>query len=172
MPVHYGAVLDLVPRLHGGKPLSPHARAWYDDRCDDSGLAGQKGLSYPEGYAIEHPEAGWDVIIHVGVGLKGGIECETLAHKFGYDLPDTANELAPVIGESQSSTSVERDDGKAISSNLSVKDGKVRGFGEGYEQFSEDETTPIDVPDLVRWLSENGMGVSWAVIFFRLRSED
>ncbi|EPQ29931.1 uncharacterized protein PFL1_02603 [Pseudozyma flocculosa PF-1] len=163
LPVHYGHVLDTLPRLHGASaPYSPDAKLWFDARCDSaSGLAGEEGKPYPEGYAIEPPQGqgeAWDVILHVGVGARGGLECESLAHKTGYHLPDAGDCLPPLVdgvaGRAEDVAPQETE--KAISSSLSARDGKVRGFGRGYEQFDEVQKTPVDVDGLVAWLKQQG----------------
>lgn len=148
IPVHYGSVLDLVPRLHGRKPLSSEAKFWYDDRLDGA-WAGSKGKTYPSGYTELDPNQ-WDVVIHVGVGRGGSLRCETQAHKTGYGKPDAAQEFAPLLPHA-SQTSV---DAKYLD-----KQGQVRGFGgSAYEEFDDIEKTPIDVPELVSWLKKKGMG--------------
>ena len=164
VPVHYGTILDTIPRLHGSeKPYSPQAERWFDDRCDTTGLAGEKDKYYPDGYRIKHPDEGFDVIIHVGVGSSGGIRVETLGHKIGYRHGDTKEDLAPELpltGETSpenGSTQVEYD--PSVANEELVQDGKLRGFGEGYETYGLEERTDVDVPGIVKWLREKGMGV-------------
>ncbi len=125
VPVHYSSVLDLVPRLHGRTPRS--GTFWHDPRLD-SPHGGTAGQVYPDGYPIDHPASGYDVVIHVGVGRGGSIRLETLAHKHSYDKPDTASSLAPSLSPSR------------------------RGFGEGYEEFGDIEQTTINIGELVGWL--------------------
>ncbi|KAN0059991.1 hypothetical protein ACQY0O_007964 [Thecaphora frezii] len=167
LPVHYGQILDTIPRLHSAThAYSPDATLWFDPRCDTaSGLAGVPDKSYPQGYSIQppSPEDGWDVILHVGVGRQGGVECETLAHKLGYNLPDAAECLAPLVDTEQrgieATNGAQRQgaDGKAIAESLAVKDGKERGFGKGYEEFPEVQKTEVDVPGLMEWLKQQGI---------------
>ncbi|KAK7691531.1 hypothetical protein QCA50_004930 [Cerrena zonata] len=171
VPVHYGSILDIVPRLHGSKkPYSPHAEKWFDERCDDTGLAGEEGKHYPNGYRIEHPEDGFDVIIHVGVGKTGALRVETLGHKVGYKHEDAREDLAPEV--IQANIAADSDtNGKGLSDDYSqieydpsvaneelFKDGKLRGFGEGYEAFHLEERTTVNVPDIVERLKQQGMG--------------
>ncbi len=150
VPVHYGSVLDLVPRIHGSKPSSPEAKFWCDSRLDKE-FGGKEGKLYPEAYPIEHPQseenAGWDVVIHVGVGRGGSLRCETQAHKTGYGKPDANGSFAPILPTSD-----------GIDPKHLDKEGRPRGFGVGYEQFSDTVETQIDVPTLVKWLKERGMG--------------
>lgn len=176
IPVHYGTILDTIPRLHGSKePYSPHAERWFDDRCDQTGLAGEDGKSYPDGYRVEHPEDDFDVIIHVGVGRTGGIRVETLGHKIGYKHGDTKEDLAPEVSlgvpkKSSHGTAngdetvdgvnrgqIEYD--PSVANEELIKDGKLRGFGQGYETFDLEERTDVDVPAIVEWLKRKGMGV-------------
>ncbi|GAK64121.1 peptidase C15, pyroglutamyl peptidase I-like protein [Moesziomyces antarcticus] len=136
VPVHYSSVLDLVPRLHGRTPRS--GTFWHDPRLD-SPHGGTAGQVYPDGYPIDHPASGYDVVIHVGVGRGGSIRLESLAHKHSYDKPDTASSLAPSLSPSR------------------------RGFGEGYEEFADIEQTTINIGELVGWLKRKGLEVdqSW-----------
>lgn len=147
MPVHYGSILDLAPRIHGSAPVSTAAHFWHDERLDKE-FGGQHGKSYPEGYPnVRHPrpeEGGrdtYDVVIHVGVGKTGSLRCETQAHKTGYNAPDAHHCLAPIID-----------------SDIAAPGDKVRGFGQGYQDFAQLEKTKIDVVDLVSWLKDIGMG--------------
>lgn len=151
VPVHYGSVLDVVPRMYGSKPTSRGAKFWHDDRLDD-GFGGVQGGVFPEGYPVQVPEeeGGWDVVIHVGVGRGGSLRCETQAHKAGYGKPDANGSLAPLV----STTAVGNVDRKHLD-----KDGCTRGFGnhDGYESFADVECNPIDVATLVAWLQDQGM---------------
>ena len=167
IPVHYGTILDTIPRLHGSKePFSPQAERWFDDRCDSTGLAGHKDKCYPDGYRIEHPKEGFDVIIHVGVGRAGGIRVETLGHKIGYKHGDTQEDLAPelpltTLAQDLENGSVPVEYDPSVANDELVQDGKLRGFGEGYEAFKLEEMTDVDVSRVVEWLKERGMSVSY-----------
>ncbi|PWZ01615.1 peptidase C15, pyroglutamyl peptidase I-like protein [Testicularia cyperi] len=157
IPVHYGSVLDLAPRLHGSRPVCDSAEFWHDERLDAE-FGGKDGQSYPDGYPTKHPtspdgEPGhYDVVIHVGVGKTGSLRCETQAHKFGYNVPDANACLAPTVeGVIRDENDTSGMDEKHVS-----PDGKMRGFGCGYEAFKSTEATPVNVSDLLRWLSERG----------------
>lgn len=147
IPVHYASVLDLVPRIHGGKPLLPQAKFWYDDSLDGI-WAGKEGESYPDGYT-ELVQKQWDVVIHVGVGRDSSLTCETQAHKTGYGKPDAKQEFAPLLPNAARSS---------VDAKYLDKQGLVRGFGgSAYDHFNDTERTSIDVPQLVSWLKERGM---------------
>ncbi|SNX83591.1 uncharacterized protein MEPE_02298 [Melanopsichium pennsylvanicum] len=152
MPVHYGSVLDLVPRIHGTTPSCPEAKFWHDSRLDPH-KGGQEGQHYPGGYSIEHPSSGFDIVIHVGVGRGGSLRCETQAHKSGYAKPDANGEFAPLLPK----LSPTQLSSEGILAKHLDKNGRLRGFDVGYEEFSTVENTAIDVPQLVNWLKERGM---------------
>lgn len=137
VPVHYGSILDLVPRIHGNKPTS-EAHFWHDERLDP-GWAGTPGSSYPSGCQVD-PKP-WDVIIHVGVARPGKLRLETLAHKTGYNKRDANGSLAPIV------------------TKLTTPTNLVRGFGEGYEACEEEERSKVDVAKLVSWLKGEGLGM-------------
>lgn len=143
--MHYGSILDLAPRLHGARPTSAAAHFWHDTRLDGS-YGGETGKSYPEGYPnVRHPQVGlggrdtYDVVIHVGVGKTGSLRCETQAHKTGYNAPDANHCLAPIA-------------------DVVSQSNKVRGFGQGYDEFGALEKTTVDAIGLVSWLKDIGMG--------------
>ncbi|KAL9939518.1 hypothetical protein V8E36_001335 [Tilletia maclaganii] len=96
IPMHYPAVLDLIPRLHGHEPLSPYASPWLDPKGAQDRFAGD-GRAYPAGYAVRHPVDGWDVILHVGVGKAGKMTIETTARKAGYKGRDTDGNFPPPL---------------------------------------------------------------------------
>lgn len=112
------------------------------------------------------------MIIHVGVGKTGPLRVETLGHKVGYKHGDARDDLAPevplvsrTIVTTGGDTNTERiaDDQIQIEYDPSVanqellEDGKLRGFGEGYEAFDLEERTIANVPDIVEWLKQKGM---------------
>ncbi|CBQ70992.1 conserved hypothetical protein [Sporisorium reilianum SRZ2] len=146
VPVHYGSVLDMVPRMHGCA-ASADARFWHDARLDEE-FGGREGGVYPEAYPVEAPVRGWDVVVHVGVGRQGSLRCETQAHKLGYAKPDAHADLAPLADQSTAS--------KHLPKHLDTH-GALRGFARGYEAFAELESTPIPVSELVAWLRGHGM---------------
>ncbi|CDS00435.1 uncharacterized protein SPSC_01675 [Sporisorium scitamineum] len=146
IPVHYGSVLDVVPRIHGCEPGAPEARFWYDSRLDRDFGGKPRGV-YPEAYPVEPPVSkSWDVVIHVGVGRQGSLRCETQAHKLGYGKPDANGEYAPLTDSTAN----------VLPKHLD-KDGAIRGFSTAYETFTELESTRIPVSELVSWLKERGM---------------
>lgn len=152
VPVHYGSVLDIVPRIHGASaPASPDAHFWHDSRLDPEfggSPSGSPSGLYPSAYPVQPPPLkAWDVVIHVGVGRQGSLRCETQAHKLGYGKPDAHQEYAPLSSSEAA---------KLAPKHLDTH-GAVRGFTTGYEAFGELESTPIPVSELVSWLKERGM---------------
>ncbi|KAK0561682.1 hypothetical protein OC861_005688, partial [Tilletia horrida] len=99
IPMHYPAVLDLIPRLHGHEPASPYADPWLDPKGAQDQFAGD-GRAYPAGYRVRHPVDGWDVILHVGVGKGGKMTLETTARKHGYKARDTDGNFPPPLSQS------------------------------------------------------------------------
>lgn len=81
-----------------------------------------------------HASKQYDVILHVGVGLPGGLEIERLAHKTGYNQTDADGKLC------------EGTKGK-------------RGFGQGYEEFGDQIRTGVDVDGVVELLRSKGLKV-------------
>ncbi|TKY87756.1 hypothetical protein EX895_003337 [Sporisorium graminicola] len=151
VPVHYGSVLDVVPRIHGcSSPPSPGAHFWYDSRLDPE-FGGTPSGVYPTAYPVEPPALkAWDVVIHVGVGRQGSLRCETQAHKLGYGKPDANAQWAPLAYSASTATSI-------VAPKHLDKDGAVRGFAAGYEAFGELESTPIPVSELISWLKARGL---------------
>lgn len=82
-----------------------------------------------------HASKQYDVILHVGVGMPGGLEVERLAHKMGYNQTDADGKLC------------EGTKGK-------------RGFGQGYEEFGEQIRTGVNVDAIVDHLHSKGLKVS------------
>lgn len=177
LPVVYHSTLDTVPRLHGLKPSSPHARADTDPRGPQDGAQG-RGSSYPKGWKVDHPVNGFDLIIHVGVGAPGGIKLEQQAHKMGYHLRDAFG-LAPPPATMHGRIArvawtlirplllIGRTIRAAL--NLVVPAKWMRklqnfvgqgGFGRGYEPCSQLLRTGLDVYALVQYLRANGHTVS------------
>ncbi|EST05792.1 Peptidase C15, pyroglutamyl peptidase I-like protein [Kalmanozyma brasiliensis GHG001] len=148
VPVHYGSVLDLVPRLHGQTP-PPEAEFWHDPRLDPD-FGGKVGEHYPDAYPFDAPPDGWDVVIHVGVGRGGSIRCETQAHQYSYGKPDAHTAFAPRI--TLSSTELERLNPKYLD-----QDGHPRGFPSSYEGFNAIESTPVPVSSLIASLHSCGV---------------
>lgn len=112
IPVVYDSVLHIVPDLHARPPVLPESK--------ESPTETSQGPP---------PEGGYDLIIHVGVGLPGNLEVEKQAHKVGYTLTDHEGKLPPVCGKNK------------------------RGFSGGcYEVLDEELKTEIDVDALVATL--------------------
>ncbi|KAL1745702.1 hypothetical protein HDZ31DRAFT_81784 [Schizophyllum fasciatum] len=111
VPVVYDAVLSIVPGIHAAPPvLSPDLPA-----------------AFPP-----PPEAGYDLIVHVGVGSAGPLRLETFGDKTGYDLRDHEGTLADVVT---------LDDGEGL---------QTRGFaGKRYARLPERLQILVD-PDLLR----------------------
>jgi pyroglutamyl-peptidase len=109
IPTVYSAVLDTLPGLHAQPPVVPEL--------------------YTPPTSREPPEAGYDLIVHVGVGRKGGLVVERLAHKTGYQLSDHEEQSPPII----------------------IGKGDLRGFGSPQygDEFADELLTPIDVDVLV-----------------------
>ncbi|KAJ1305011.1 hypothetical protein OPQ81_000054 [Rhizoctonia solani] len=93
-----------------------------------------------------HASKQYDVILHVGVGLPGGLEIERLAHKTGYNQPDAEGRRCDPIGGKP------KVDGGELETEL-VK----RGFGRGFEQFEEEMRTGVDIDELVKHLKSKGL---------------
>ncbi|KAG8752650.1 hypothetical protein FRC11_008172, partial [Ceratobasidium sp. 423] len=93
-----------------------------------------------------HTSKQYDVILHVGVGLAGGLEIERLAHKTGYNEPDAAGRRCDPINEKPKA-----DCGKAKAETVK------RGFGPGFEEFGEEHRTGVDADEVVRHLKSKGL---------------
>ena len=108
IPVVYDSVLQIVPGLHARPAvLSEH-------------------LDTPTETSLGPPEGGYDLIVHVGVGLPGNLEVEKQAHKLGYTLADCDGKLPSIAAKSK------------------------RGFSGGcYDGLQEELKTEIDVDGLV-----------------------
>lgn len=113
-------------------------------------------MSVPEGTAdCPPPASGYDFVFHVGVGLPGALAVEQIAHKTGYDRADADGKLAPVVhaGEGSGDSLTKQD-------VLPAGHKSERGFGDGYEQFSDELQTSIDAAGLVEHLGRQGYQVS------------
>lgn len=172
--VSYSHVLSLIPLIHGNDPSSPNAKPYLDpngvhpDKETHQGLQGS-GQPFPEGYDIKTPAKGrFDLLIHVGVGAKGGISIEKLAHKRGYQMSDVLNEKAPVCNDQSPSSTrdgiseAEQGEKKRLEASQGAEStnekdkGIIRGFGVGYEGFDDELMTSNDVTGLVEWLQNEG----------------
>ncbi|KIY70560.1 peptidase C15, pyroglutamyl peptidase I-like protein [Cylindrobasidium torrendii FP15055 ss-10] len=119
IPVVYQEVLDTVPRLHE-KPLSLPSDVQDGDR----------GIAEP-----------FSLIVHVGVGAKGPLKFETLAHKSGYVSPDVRGAYAGII---------QQDKHSAV----------ARGFsGMRYTALDESLVTHVNVPAIVNKLNAQAVNI-------------
>ncbi|KAJ6623567.1 hypothetical protein B0H10DRAFT_1786324 [Mycena sp. CBHHK59/15] len=109
IPTLYTAVLDTLPGLHAAPPVLPDA---YTPPCSRA-----------------PPDAGFDLLVHVGVAGPGPLFAERRAHKTGYSLPDNDHQPPPLA---------EGADGR-------------HGFGAPRygADFAEELYTPIDVDGVV-----------------------
>lgn len=123
MPVAYDAVLSRAPGLHAAPPQLP-------EPID---------LPTPPAYV---PPRGFDFVMHVGVAGRGPLRLEKRGHKTGYNKPDAAGQLAPVMH-----TGEEED-----------PQHPVRGAGERYTNMPEDLFTDVDVGGIVQYLLHSGAG--------------
>ena len=163
IPVVYDSVLSEVPPLHLRPPELP-----------ESGI--DPGLPPP-------PE-GYDFIIHVGLGMCGGLSLEKRGRKEGYLIPDYEGKLAPITGPYKKSREggpenhlsdavrheIERATRGSNGSEPDDPDNAVRrGFGEGYEEFPDEIWNTLDCDEIAAHLKETGFQVrcSLALIYHR-----
>lgn len=168
----YASVLSVVPPLHERPPRLP-------ENATDSGL----GV----------PEDGYDLIVHTGVGLEGGLSLEKRGRKTGYRLKDVNGELAPVVGGEPELEQKELT-GNAIKEKARLEpetgdkpDGNEkpgihfersqiaheaqcpvpvkRGFAAGYEEFSEELWNPLNIDQVVMHLKGSGFEVITSIRF-------
>ncbi|PWN22852.1 peptidase C15, pyroglutamyl peptidase I-like protein [Microstroma glucosiphilum] len=184
LPVSYANTLDAVPRIHGQDPTSPYAKRDIDERGPTDGAQGDGAHPYPSGYAprLHHPAAGYDLVIHIGVGLNGGVRVEKQAHKEGYKKRDAFEREAPPSDHprhyqsgSDCGSSATKAKGPFSflhfllffflstlqASSLSFYSSFFQeggGFGKGYEDFKDVCKTTIDVDGLVAMLEARGCG--------------
>ena len=76
IPMTYGSILDIVPKLFARPPL-PVAPLRSGDRLP--------------------PARGYDFILHIGAGPPGKILLEMTTCKVGYEQPDATGQLAPMV---------------------------------------------------------------------------
>lgn len=159
IPVVYASVLSEVPPLHFRPPELPESVA-------------NPGLPPP-------PE-GYDFILHVGLGMRGGLKLEKRGRKGGYTIPDYEGKLAPVIGpyknrsenasENQVHLSdvvrheIERATGGSNGAEPDNPENAVRrGFGERYEEFPGEIWNDVDCDEIAAHLKRTGFEVRWAL---------
>lgn len=148
MPVTYTDVLALTPSFHARPPVLPEP--------NDPAFA-----------PSEMPASGFDFILHVGVAGPGPMRVERRGRKVGYDKPDAQGKLCPIAsadalpsGEGQTDSLLR----KLVRGLTGPRDAPVRGFGEGYEDFSEELFTEVDSERLIKYLKETGFSVCLVVI--------
>ncbi|KAI6046213.1 hypothetical protein EDC04DRAFT_2558476 [Pisolithus marmoratus] len=149
VPVTYEAVLSTVPGLHARPPILPPT--------SDPFLP--TPLPPPEGY---------DLFFHVGVIGRGSLRMERVGHKFGYNMKDAAGSLAPIVRVFRDDASQPPDAQRMevsrlrdardyiVESPVDSNETPKRGFGRGYESYSEEIYTDIDVEKLVHHLKTCG----------------
>lgn len=170
--VAYNHVLSLIPLIHGINPSAPEAKIYLDPngpQPDTETKIGPQGNGspFPEGYPISLPAKGkFDLVLHIGVGSRGNIEIEKLAHKRGYQIPDVVGQKAPIATNqsattsrtSEKSESQKREEARSLSKkeeqSSSASEEAVRGFGKGYEAYQEEEVNSNNVTGLVEWLQQ------------------
>lgn len=126
----YSDVLDVVPRLHLRPPQLP-------------AFAVDPGLP--------PPPKGYDFILHVGLGGRGGLSLEMRGRKSGYPHLDQNGELAPVISTDApqvpvpQSEAVRREaEGQGLKPHAPGSPVR-RGFAEGYENFPEELWSTLNI---------------------------
>ncbi|KAI5983970.1 hypothetical protein EDD15DRAFT_2312897 [Pisolithus albus] len=149
VPVTYEAVLSIVPGLHARPPVLPPS--------SDPALS----TPFP-------PPEGYDLFFHVGVIGRGSLRMERIGHKFGYNMKDAANSLAPIVRISRDEGNQPPDGQRMkglrlrdatdynVESLVEGNETPKRGFGRGYESFAEEIYTDVDVEKLVHHLKTCG----------------
>jgi len=137
IPVTYDAVLSRVPGFHARPPVLA-----LPPGSDDLLLSGPPP-----------PDDGYDFILHVGVGMGGGLKIEQLGHKLGYYMADAEGKLAPPVSQGEEAPG-DGDNEKILEDNGEGQ--TLRGFGKGYERFAEELKTDINARALVLHLHEYG----------------
>ncbi|KAF8622355.1 hypothetical protein AX15_007087 [Amanita polypyramis BW_CC] len=148
VPMTYEAVLDTVPGLHARPPVLP---------VDEFRTF------------VDPPISGYDLIFHVGVAGRGPLRMERLGHKLGYHMKDASGKLATIV-QSSPKDNPGADD-RLVAENIErerlgmeiveTPGGETtarptRGFGTGYDTFSDELMTDIDVLRLVQDLKRSG----------------
>lgn len=137
----YSDVLAVVPPLHLRPPQLPK-------------LASNPGLPPP-------PD-GYDFIVHVGLGSRGGLSLEKRGRKSGYPHVDQDGKLAPVISTDAPSAPVPQSE--AVRREAEGQGSKPhapgppvrRGFAEGYEDFPEELWSTLDIDAIAKHVKSSG----------------
>ena len=155
IPVSYSTVLSVVPGLHARPPILPNKN-----------LPGTIGFNSPRVLAPDPPADGFDYILHIGAGKRGGLRAEKLGHKSGYYNKDANGEYAPVINPANTQIRPVRVEDEADRfererlGDANKDNVENRGFGKGYEGLEEELRTEIDVDTLIQSLKADGFSVS------------
>ncbi|KAK0241913.1 peptidase C15 pyroglutamyl peptidase I-like protein [Armillaria nabsnona] len=150
IPVEYETIMKIVPGLHARPPVLPEQA--------------QGNPLFPA-----PPERGYDFIFHIGAAGRGPLRMEKLAHKTGYHMKDASGNYAPT---SNTKKSEEVNGAAAAAGVVVVPEGQPRlpsseippetapldsftsrvhrGYGHGYERFTDELLTDIDVTRLVQ----------------------
>lgn len=164
IPVVYSSVLTIVPSLHARPPRLPPPEELVTPMQDPG---------------LPVPQDGYDFIMHVGLGRKGGLSIERRGRKEGYFIKDVDGELAPAISTPISTNSralsekmrediqseavrfeAQRVSGAAAQAPSVSTDPPVRrGFGNKYEDFEDELWTNLDAEELITYLKESGTEV-------------
>ncbi|KAF8316607.1 peptidase C15, pyroglutamyl peptidase I-like protein [Clavulina sp. PMI_390] len=151
IPVVYSSVLKIVPPLHERPPRLPSPEDLIHPVVDPGLLP---------------PPAGYDFIMHVGLGRKGGLSLEKLGRKEPYRIKDVDGQLAPIIttgGPSEDDLQsdavrfeAERATGSASGGTSDDPKNSVRrGFAEGYESFPHELWSTLDVDAIVEHIKSD-----------------
>ncbi|KAK0212963.1 hypothetical protein DFS33DRAFT_1285706 [Desarmillaria ectypa] len=141
IPVEYETIMKIVPGLHARPPVLPEQ------------VQGNPLFPPP-------PERGYDFIFHIGVAGRGPLRMEKLAHKTGYHMKDASGNYAPtsntkkseeVNGAAASVIAIPEGQPRLSSSDISPETAPLdsftsrvhRGYGHGYERFTEGKMTAI-----------------------------
>ncbi|KAK0461391.1 uncharacterized protein EV420DRAFT_1640866 [Desarmillaria tabescens] len=148
IPVEYETILKIVPGLHARPPVLPEQI--------------QSNPLFPP-----PPERGYDFIFHIGVAGRGPLRMEKLAHKTGYHMKDALGNYAPtsntkkseeVNGAAAGVVAIPEGQPRPPSSDIPPETAPLdsftsrvhRGYGHGYERFTEELLTDVDVTRLVQ----------------------
>lgn len=121
------------------------------------------------------PVDGYDFILHVGLGARGGFCLEKRGRKEGYFIPDVEGKLAPILSEDvQSAIDVnaqgvlseavrfEAERANAGSGGSGPRNAVRRGFAEGYDKFPAELWSTLNIDKIVSHLKGTGLEVRTA----------
>ncbi|KAF5368629.1 hypothetical protein D9758_002320 [Tetrapyrgos nigripes] len=137
IPMDYDAVLELIPRLHLRPPQLPSS------------------VQQDEFFPVP-PNKGYDFIFHIGAAGRGPLRMERMGHKLAYYMKDAHGKLAPTVRAPEPEFLGRPEPDVSIGESFQVGVGQLgfdmvetagagdtftarpnRGFGVGYEKFSE-----------------------------------